>query len=562
MRMSLGKKLILLLLGASILPMALLGYLTYRMATNTIIRQEMKRVEALARHQAGTLQEGLSYVKALLNLWATDAGTRGLVRDLVRLPQGSPGYERAKRRLNLMLTEWDRDHKEIKTISLLHPREDRVLASSQPERTGEALPLTISVPVKDDDGEVIGRLSAKLNIPWLEWGMISGFGAGIEIFMVDASGRGMMAGASSEPLSSEGVRAVLARKDGVLIYRNHRGFSVIGAYRWLDEINAGLLVEVDKGVILGPIERLNRRMALVALMVALLAVAVSYLLARSIVRPIAEFAREAHKIALGGFKERLKVTRRDEIGLLQMGFNVTAERMEHLLGEMMALSGRALVGRLAAGIAHELNNPITGIMGLSELILEGLKEDLNKKQLEEDIRKIYSATDRCSTIIQRLSKFVSEMKEPKGPVDVNQAVRQSIDLIERDFERASIDLKLVLHPDLPAIFGNNSLIMEVLLDLLTNAIDAMPEGGRLTVATASKNGWVQIAVADTGMGIAREDLGRIFDPFFTTKQTGRGAGLGLAIAKRVVEEHGGRIEVESSPGEGTIFRLSFPPYRS
>jgi signal transduction histidine kinase len=146
-------------------------------------------------------------------------------------------------------------------------------------------------------------------------------------------------------------------------------------------------------------------------------------------------------------------------------------------------------------------------------------------------------------------------------VDVNQVIEETLTLVAHPFRAANVQVIKNLAGELPRILGSSNRLQQVFLNLFLNAKDAMPSGGMLEVRTAANNGTVEIEIADTGMGIQRENLARMFDPFFTTKATGRGTGLGLSVSYGIIKEHAGKIEVRSTPGKGTSFRLEFPAAR-
>jgi len=222
----------------------------------------------------------------------------------------------------------------------------------------------------------------------------------------------------------------------------------------------------------------------------------------------------------------------------------------------------AALGTLAAGLAHELNNPI-GIMS-SRIELMLLEGDGLAAEAREDLQVLQRQAQRVARITNGLLSFARQSSGGRGPVDLNHVVRETLALAERQIEKEGVRFGVDLTPDLPAIFGDADTLQQVVLNLLTNARDALAaHGGDIYIRTAARAadpGVVELVVADTGPGIAPEDLARLFDPFFTTKPTG--TGLGLSISHGIVREHGGTIDVESKPGEGTTFVLAFPAIRS
>ena len=220
------------------------------------------------------------------------------------------------------------------------------------------------------------------------------------------------------------------------------------------------------------------------------------------------------------------------------------------------------IGLLAAGVAHEINTPLAVISSYSQMLMKQMRGDA---RLGPVLEKITQQSFRASEIANGLLNFSRTSTTEFRETNLNQVIRDTISLLEHQFKKAQIELDLELADDLPAISGNAGKLQQVFLNLLLNAKDAMPSGGRLRVATFA-NGHVEAVVADSGAGIAPENLKRIYDPFFTTKTMPkpgerRGTGLGLSVSYGIIQEHAGKIEVESAVGAGTTFHLEFPLLR-
>jgi PAS domain S-box-containing protein len=215
----------------------------------------------------------------------------------------------------------------------------------------------------------------------------------------------------------------------------------------------------------------------------------------------------------------------------------------------------ASIGLLAAGVAHEVNTPLTGISSYTQMLKEQVKpEDLRYPLLE----KIEKQTFRAAKIINNLLNFARSSTAEFESVDVNKSVLEVLSLLEHQMDKARIRVVKELSEDLPDVRGNENRIQQVFFNLILNARDAMPKGGWLTIATHADDDTVVVEVRDTGHGIKREDVKRIYDPFFTTKGIGRGTGLGLSVSYGIVQEHGGAIFVDSAPGKGTTFQVALP----
>ena len=215
----------------------------------------------------------------------------------------------------------------------------------------------------------------------------------------------------------------------------------------------------------------------------------------------------------------------------------------------------AAVGRLAAGVAHEINNPLTGVLTFSHLVRE--KEDLDE-QAKEDLDLIIHETTRVSEIVQGLLEFARERPAVKEPLDVNDVVRLTIQLLGNQEAFHDVTVTGELEEGLPRVDADMNQIQQVLVNLSLNACEAMHDGGTLTISTSVQDGKVSVTVADTGCGITREHLDQIFEPFFTTKPVGKGTGLGLSVSYGIIRQHGGRLKVESEVGRGTTFTMVLP----
>jgi two-component system NtrC family sensor kinase len=213
------------------------------------------------------------------------------------------------------------------------------------------------------------------------------------------------------------------------------------------------------------------------------------------------------------------------------------------------------IGLLAAGVAHEVNTPLAVISTYAQMLAKQISGDEQKAPLLE---KIARQTFRASEIVNSLLSFSRTSPTEFVSVDLNKIARETLALVEHQLTKAHVTATLDLDEKLPRIKGSPGKLQQVLLNLFLNARDAMERGGVLALKTWALDGHVLVTVADSGAGIARENLEKIFDPFFTTKGARKGTGLGLSVSYGIVREHGGNIEVQSEIGEGTRFELSFP----
>jgi two-component system NtrC family sensor kinase len=303
----------------------------------------------------------------------------------------------------------------------------------------------------------------------------------------------------------------------------------------------------------------------ITLTAVVLAIGISYLFSRRLSTPVQALVAASRRVAAGDLETRVPVTSNDEIAELASSFNTMAASLrtrdeqlrEAARRKAMESERLAIVGQLAADVAHELNNPLQGIVTYSHLLLERMPHDDARRS---SVEKIANQATRCTTIIRGLLDF-SRPKEPqKRLADVHATIDECLALVEDRVLFHNIEVVRDYAADLPATVMDPAQMQQVFLNLIMNAAEAMGGTGRLTVATRldADRRVIQASFRDTGHGISQQDIGRIFDPFFTTKEIGHGTGLGLAISFGIVKEHHGTITVESDEGAGTSFTIELP----
>jgi len=254
--------------------------------------------------------------------------------------------------------------------------------------------------------------------------------------------------------------------------------------------------------------------------------------------------------------------RQDEIGILYQHFQRMQQRVDQSRRDLLTAQHQvwhaerlAAIGRLASGLAHEINNPINGVRNC----IYAIRNDLdNREQTTEYLAMMDEGLTHATGVIEKLLGFARKQQAEQGPVNVNEAMESVQRLIAFNVERKHVDLVTDLDPGLPVVLADRQLLQEVFMNLLLNAIDAVDAAGTIEVASREESGDVILSVTDHGHGIAPEHVDQIFDPFFTTKKTGEGTGLGLSICLSIVQAHGGRIDVTSTPGQTTTFAVVLP----
>lgn len=348
------------------------------------------------------------------------------------------------------------------------------------------------------------------------------------------------------------------------------------------------LDEIDRTLTRSGYTILGLSLAFVAAATCLLAALVH----RLVYLPLRDLGEGSARLAAGDLDQAIPVRADDELGRLARAFNgmmaalrgsrgeleawgrtleqKVAERTRALrLAEAEAIRGEKLasVGLLAAGIAHELNNPLTGVLTFSVLMRRKFADGTPEA---EDLDLVIRETRRCAAIIRRLLDFAREKAPEKAFADLNALVAETVRIVERPAHLRQIAIALELDPALPRVWVDADLVRQVVMNILVNAEHAIEEKGSIVVRTrvsaepkspepgAKAVPMAEIDIVDTGCGIAPGNLRRIFDPFFTTKGPGKGTGLGLSVSHGIVRAHGGLIEVESVVDEGTTFRVYLP----
>ncbi len=409
--------------------------------------------------------------------------------------------------------------------------------------------------------------------------------------------------------------AKLNRPDRFRIYRNGGGTRVLGIITPIENqaacSNAACHAHPAEQQILGVLDtnlslaktdvqlaESSRRMILYTGCALLLISFLSWFFVWRVVgRPLKALKSGTERLAAGDLGYQIDVHSQDEIGELSRSFNdmsvqlqaerkqnlawtrTLEERVEHKTRELKRAHEHALhtekmasIGKMAAVLAHEINNPLSGILTYAKLLRKWIdREELDRqKTAGEGVRRyreicdsldlVASESRRCGDLVKNLLAFSRTTPINLQATDLNEVVRRSLRLVQHQLDLASIQIQLQLDPALPRVLCDAAQIEQVLLALVMNALDALPQGGNvwLTTSPSRQDNHVRIVVRDDGSGIAPEILPHLFEPFLTTKETGRGVGLGLAISRSILERHSGSIEVQSDVGRGTTFTVTLP----
>lgn len=343
----------------------------------------------------------------------------------------------------------------------------------------------------------------------------------------------------------------------------------ITAYEPIKNINNEIIGILYVGILEQKYLDIKRRTILIFLIIALLgaliSLALAYLLSRGISGSIGRLVTVSKEVARGNLDAKVEIESNDELQQLADSFNAMASALKERDEQLKAFAQNkireserlAMIGQLAAGVAHELNNPLQGIVAYSHLLLEKVPDD---DPMRGSLEKIVTQADRSKDIIRGLLDFSRQTKPEKMPANINHILLECVSLVEKQPLFHNIEIEKDFVGNLPLISVDPSQIQQVFMNMIINAAEAMEGSGRLTVETRFDplDNSVDVMFTDTGQGIKEEDMQRLFDPFFTTKEVGHGTGLGLAISYGIVRKHGGTIAVESEVDKGTTFIISLP----
>lgn len=428
------------------------------------------------------------------------------------------------------------------------------------------------------------------------------------------SGSDLSPGGTSGPVDSlTGIfaadslgRQVLVMRAPVVTRREALSREQLGITAGLDQLASPQESEivigyVELGFSLASVDSLIRQATTVVILLTVLVLIVTIIMLtiiiNAITRPIRLLVRVTDQVGKGDLSQEVEGVTDDEIGHLEATFNQMidslrgsrreieeyqrtleekiierTQQLEDAQAQLIQSEKLGAIGQLAAGVAHELNNPLGGILGYAQFTLEKLQKlddtTVSAKELksfQRYVNDIEVQARRCKTIVQNLLRFSRSSRSVDfAEVDINRALEETVSFVEHQLHINQMQLTVDLSPNLPVLFGNQGQLQQVFTNLIINAMHASKPGATIAIssryspALGEFGGAVELQFIDQGSGIPKENLKKIFEPFFTTKEIGKGTGLGLSVSYGIIKDHGGEISVQSSVGKGTTFTIVLP----
>ncbi len=343
----------------------------------------------------------------------------------------------------------------------------------------------------------------------------------------------------------------------------------ITAYEPIRDINNAIIGILYVGTLERPFVDMRRETVWLFLGITIVGVLFafigSYLLANNITRPVRSLAAAAQKLAAGDMDQHVALKSEDEIGQFVKTFNVMIDAIKERDEKLKAETQQALIhmekmsslGQMAAGVAHEINNPLSGVLTYIQLLLKNLraKKIIKPEDLAKKLDTMEKETSRCTRIIKSLLTFARQSQPSLRQIDSTHIIDNSLVILAHQAELSNVKIVKEFTSGLPKIDGDADQLQQVFTNLILNAVDAMSKGGTLIISTQLEQDEIAIKFQDTGAGIAQANLKKLFTPFFTTKEKGKGIGLGLAVCYGIIQRHNGKIDVSSELGKGTTFTI-------
>ncbi|GKT09768.1 ATP-binding protein [Desulforhabdus sp. TSK] len=605
------------LMFLTVIPVGIMGYVTYLLAeralTQTAFQHMTTIAEDHAQHLDAWIRERLDDLRLLSRMPTIRDACRDFcwIDDLNRSPENyltllngaivttrarSPSYDSISIVLpsGKILTssrgtvsDVNSDSECTLVLHRMQEGEDTAFGPIYPH-DNKSWKMDLVARVRSESGETVAFIVAVLDVSkTIEPLMTDRIGLGWtgETYLVNKDGRMISPSrflgrdeTFSRNLDTYGVRQALLRQKGTAIYENYTGSTVMGAFLWLPSYEWAILAEMSLDEILRPLQWIKTLGVATGLLVMAVCLVPAYVLSRRVAKPIIEVAYAARRLAEGELDRRIHFSSGDEVGVLAQSFNIMAhqlsqsittlrrkeESLQKAYNELMAMQAQlvqsekmAAIGELVASVAHEMRNPLSSVKLNVQILGRSLTLD---SVLYEHYAIALHQVAQMEKMFSDLLNYSRPLILQVSPVSMQELLKNCLQSMDQDFLTRRIEVRMNTSGSLPLVMIDSDKIQQVLSNVLRNAIEASVEGGAievsLSVSTTENQEYVVITVADHGAGIAQRHLKTVFQPFFTTKQ--KGTGLGLCIVKKIVDAHGGEIELTSEEGRGTTVKLAFP----
>lgn len=568
-RLSIRYKIIsILVLTILLVTVTILPTIPY-LIRDALLRQQRNHLESVKNLAIKLFEDYQSKITNYTKLFSND---REIKDSLFYHAELAGEREHPLRAITRLFTSFD-----ISTIEIGDARGRLVAIAEEPQRQGEdrsqdpqikgalagtvtsglvltqrGLIIKAAAPISYNENQIIGSITAGMLLDDTLLAKIKQL-SDTDLVIVDPSNR-VISSTMRQRAGKSGEMIGGALSEGNLSGKLVIRFPLADMHKSV--IGTVLIIQEDK--LPGIIAKTHLTLVLLLVFISAASVVVLLVVLRKVMQPLVRLREGAKRIGKGEFGFRIEASSKDEIGELAEEFNSMAQGLERLrsMEERLYQTERlAAVGAFAAGIAHEINNPVGNVIGIAKLMLKKPQDAANR----EDIESIVKDAGRCASIIKDLLAYSRQAPPRKESTSLNGLVESAVRAVAQQADAKRIEIARELRPALQEIFVDPLQIDQVLSNVLLNAVQSIEPPGCITIKTSAlDDDRVEISVADTGTGIDDAIRDKIFYPFFTTKAVGEGTGLGLAISYGIVQNHGGELLAENGEGRGSIFRIRLP----
>ncbi len=426
--------------------------------------------------------------------------------------------------------------------------------------------LTIAAPLKDRiTHDILGVLANRIDIHALNKILLkrNGFGKTGQSYLVGGDKviitnyRCDKGDLHRRMLNNNCTRECLSGNEGIIIYKNFHYVPVVRSYAWLEETGWALFTEMSVEEAFAPINKVRNVVIIITAPIFALVFFLSLLASKTVAKPIITVTESLKNISSEGQWKKISVVYNDELGVISNELNKLINRIQESYHQLLHADRLGSIGRIAAGVAHEINNPLSVLAGRVELLIEECEDET----LYKEYMSLYHLAERIKKTVNGLLHFSRQMDFELIDGNINDVLEPSISLLEKQMATHGIKIIRIYQSDLPLVKMSSDQIEQAFFNILLNAFDSMAnKKGILTIGTrlSSDGKKVLVSFKDSGCGISTDNIDKIFEPLFSTKGTCNNSGLGLSISYGIIKHHNGTIHVTSKEGQGTTFTVELP----